>query len=216
MRTSARPNRSWPARRRQSSAWVTLILALALGLAALDPSAASHEDMLIIDDRSSKDYAASSGGRWRLITDGVMGGVSSGSLEIAEVAGRPCLRLRGSVRLENNGGFVQAALDLGEDQALNAADYEGVELEVHGNDEAYNLHLRTRGLWFPWQSYRASFTAQPRWQTVRLPFAEFERHKTRSSLDLTQLARIGIVAIGREFAADLCIARVALYASGGG
>lgn len=168
--------------------------------------------MLIIDDRSTRDFVASSGGQWRLITDGVMGGKSSGSLEPTEIAGRPCLQLRGDVRLDNNGGFLQAALDLGADQSLEGSDYDGLAIEVYGNDETYNLHLRTHGLWLPWQAYRASFKSEPRWHTVRLPFSAFEAYRTRSALDLTQLARIGVVAIGREFKADLCIGGIAMYA----
>jgi len=71
--------------------------------------------------------------------------------------------------------------------------------------------LRTDDVWLPWQSYRASFLAPARWQTVRLPFAEFSGYRIGKKLDLKGLERIGIVAIGRAFAADLCIAELALY-----
>ena len=84
-------------------------------------------------------------------------------------------------------------------------------LEVYGNAEEYNVHLRTDDIWLPWQSYRASFQAPAGWHTVRLPFAEFSGYRISSSLDLEHIERIGIVAIGRAFKADLCVARVALY-----
>jgi hypothetical protein len=64
----------------------------------------------------------------------------------------------------------------------------------------------------PWQSYRQSFVARPEWQTVRLPFAGFEPHRIAAPLDLSTLRRIGIVAIGRAFHADIAIAGVRFHA----
>jgi hypothetical protein len=168
-------------------------------------------DFLTIDDRGSGDYRSTLGTRWRLVTDGVMGGVSRGELLPDSVDGRPCLRLRGEVRLENNGGFVQAALDLSSGPAFDASGWSGLVLDVYGNGEQYNLHLRTSRVWLPWQSYRAAFNAQPRWQKVHLPFTGFTAYRIGAELDLKKLERIGIVAIGRAFRADLCVANIALY-----
>jgi len=167
--------------------------------------------MLIIDDRQWGDFRTRQGTSWRLFTDEVMGGVSEGRLTIDEVDGRPCIRLRGRVRLENRGGFVQAALDLNRAAEVDFSRYGGLLLDVYGNGESYNVHLRTGAVTLPWQSYRASFQAPARWQTVRLPFSRFEPHRIRAPLDVSQLERIGLVAIGRAFSADLCIGHLALY-----
>jgi len=168
-------------------------------------------ERLIIDDRHTGTLGSTSGGTWRLITDGVMGGVSSGTLTLASIDNRGCLRMQGEVRLENNGGFVQAALDIDGATAAKLSGYTGIELDVYGNDEAYNLHLRTDDLWLPWQSYRATFQAPDRWRTLQLPFKEFSAYRTRKALDVTALQRIGVVAIGRAFNADLCIGRLGFY-----
>lgn len=77
-----------------------------------------------------------------------------------EIEGRRCVRLQGKVRLENNGGFIQLALD-----------------------------LQTRGA--PLDVFRPERLAQP--------------------LDRGSLTRLGVVAYGRRFLADLAVARVALY-----
>jgi hypothetical protein len=169
------------------------------------------EEMLLIDDRQNEGIQSKTGSPWRLITDSVMGGVSDGSLSPKSIDGKSCLRLRGTVRLENSGGFIQAALDIGQIQASNASGYQGLMLEVYGNDEQYNIHLRTDDVWLPWQSYRASFQAPARWHTVRLPFEAFTPYRIGKKLDIEHLRRIGIVAIGREFKADLCIGKLALY-----
>jgi len=166
---------------------------------------------LIIDDRGSGTLEAALGPSWYMVMDGVMGGVSSGTLAPASVEQRDCLRLQGDVRLENNGGFVKASLDIEDTTARDAAGYSGIVIEVYGNDEAYSLHLRTGDLWLPWQSYRATFEAPARWQTLQLPFAEFSAYRTSKPLDVTKLERIGVLAIGRAFTADVCIGRIGYY-----
>lgn len=169
------------------------------------------DELLVIQDAQNNKFASVLDKPWRLITDGVMGGVSSGTLKKDTIEGKPCLRLRGDVSLQNNGGFIQAALDIGATPISDASAYQGIRLEVYANNEAYNLHLRTRDVWLPWQSYRASFVAPAKWQTIKLPFSAFDGYRIRKPLDLAHLKRIGIVAIGHEFVADLCIGQLALY-----
>ena len=160
----------------------------------------------VIDDMSFETPQAIGGGRWRLLTDQVMGGVSEGSLDRDVVGGRLALRLRGEVSLENNGGFVQMALDLSPDgAAVDAGRWCGVELDVFGDGHTYNVHLRTDALTRPWQSYRQSFTAPAEWRTVRLPFDGFVAHRTDVPFDPRRLRRIGVVAIGAATAFDLAI-----------
>jgi hypothetical protein len=171
----------------------------------------ASDTLLIIDDFLHGGLRAAIGTDWRVMTDTVMGGVSDGRIEPASFAGRSCLRLSGKVSLENNGGFVQASLDLGTSGALDASGYRGIELDVYGNDESYNLHLRTADTRIVWQSYRAGFHAGPQWQTVRLPFANFQPYRISQPLDLKTLRRLGLVAIGREMRADLCVSRIGLY-----
>jgi len=168
-------------------------------------------ESLIIDNRESGGLVSALGTEWRVVTDGVMGGVSEGTLTPDRAAGRDCLRLSGDVSLRNRGGFIQAVLDLQGTGAFDASGYAGVELEIHGNDEPYNLHLRTADVWLPWQSYRVSFQAPAHWQRVRLPFSAFRGYRISKPLDTSRLRRIGVAAIGRTFRADLCIGSVYLY-----
>ena len=166
-------------------------------------------DTFVIDDRRSGSAASTLGPAWRFFSDGVMGGVSTGSMTTETVSGRPALCLRGQVRLENNGGFVQMALEL--PSLPEAASWRGVELDVLGNGRRYGVHVRTRGMTAPWQAFRASFEAGPAWHTVRLPFYGFEPYRTSGTLEVPSIRRVGIVAIGERFDAEVCIARLALY-----
>ena len=165
----------------------------------------------VIDDRSSGTLTAATGSDWRVVTDQVMGGVSAGTLQPASRLGRPCLLLEGHVRLDNNGGFVQASLSLDDAIAESAATCTGIQLSVCGHGETYNVHLRTLDTHRPWQSYRAGFVAATRWHTLRLPFRDFVPHRIDIPLDPARLRRLGIVAIGRAFRPRLWIGRVALY-----
>jgi len=173
-------------------------------------------DSLTIDDRATGDARSALGTVWRGVTDTVMGGVSSARLVPDAAAGQACLRLTGRVSLENNGGFVQASLDLASDGYLDASAWAGVEITVYGNGETYNVHLRTADTRLVWQSYRASFQAPAHWQTLHLPFSVFQPHRLDAPLDTRRLKRIGLVGIGREFDVDLCVAGVRLYAAGAG
>lgn len=189
------------------------------GLAALTLCATSTEAMStapstapVIDDLSRLHPEAANGSRWALFTDGVMGGVSRGVMTREPVAGRSALRMRGDVSLDNNGGFVQIALDLDAGaRPFDASGFVGIELEVCGPAESYGLHLRTPDLTRPWQSYRQSFQTSPQWSRVRLPFSGFEAYRTDAPLDLRRLRRLGLVAIGRAFQADLAVASIRFH-----
>ncbi len=192
------PSRRFPAKR----------LLSILGALAVSALAA---DTLLIDDFGTAGGPSRLGTPWRLVTDGVMGGVSAGALSRAEIDGRSALCLQGEVSLENNGGFVQAALDLAPEGYLDASTYTGIRLVVRGNGESYNLHLKTADVRLPWQSYRSIVPTGPRWREIRLPFGGFEPHRISVPLDTAGLRSLGLVAIGRAFAADFCVAEIGLY-----
>lgn len=191
------------------------------GPIVLPATAARGQDVsMLIDDFGDTDLISTRGTRWRAVSDQVMGGISDASISHAIVDGRPCLRLSGDVRLENNGGFVQAALDLqphggspGEcrGDTFDASGYTGLRLCVRGNGEQYSLHLRTPDNVRPWQSYRAHFTAGADWQTIDLPFEAFRPHRLEAPLDVARLRRIGLVAIGRAFHAELAVCAMQFY-----
>ena len=168
---------------------------------------------MLIHDVSNRSLTSELGTHWRAVSDRVMGGVSDATIALDVIEGRSCLRLTGDVRLENDGGFIQASLDLAaKDGTFDASAYRGIRLVIRGNGERYGLHLRTSDTRRPWQSYRAQFLGGPTWQTVDLPFTEFTPHRLETALDLKQLRRLGLVAIGRAFFADLAVAEISVYA----
>ncbi len=184
---------------------IVLLIAATVGVGAAG-------DTMLIDDFPRKDFVSTLGTQWRAVSDRVMGGVSQAAIAHETVDGHSCLRLRGDVRLDNNGGFIQVALDLAPSgHSLDASGYSGIRLLVRANSEQYALHLRTPDAKRPWQSYRAHFHAGTAWETIDLPFDAFVPHRLEAKLDTRNLTRLGLVAIGRAFSADLMIARVSLY-----
>ena len=75
-----------------------------------------------------------------MISDRVMGGISQGTMRREAVDGRPALRIEGDVSLENNGGFLQIALDLARGgRTVDAGGWIWIETDALGNGKRVSL-----------------------------------------------------------------------------
>ena len=167
---------------------------------------------MLIDDFTDKGLLNKLDSKWRGVSDQVMGGISEASISYSVKDGCYSLRMTGNVRLENDSGFIQAVLDLAPlGDTFDASGFSGVPIVVRGNGEKYSVHLRTPDNVRPWQSYRSHFTAGSDWETIDLPFETFVPHRLDAPLDKTRFRRIGLVAIGRPFYADLAVSELAFY-----
>lgn len=102
---------------------------------------------------------------WRIVNDGVMGGVSSSSLLLTE-AGHG--QFSGRVSLANNGGF--ASIQLNTAVAL-APERKFILLRVKGDGKEYEFRLK--GEVGQYASYVHPFSTSGAWETIRLPISEF-------------------------------------------
>jgi hypothetical protein len=148
---------------------------------------------------------------WEYVADTVMGGISTGEVRQELVAGRQAAHLTGHVSLENSGGFIQMAFDLAQGDVMDASAWQGIEIEARGLGTGYEMRLRTDQLERPWQSFRAAFDVADDWQTLRLPWRNFEARKTDKTLDPARLRRIGILAYGQEMQADVAVSVIRLF-----
>ncbi|MCX7719295.1 MAG: CIA30 family protein [Candidatus Sumerlaeaceae bacterium] len=188
------------------------VLAALLALSASAHAQSPTTGTLLVDDFSRSDGLTALGTQWRNFTDQVMGGISTQQVTRETIAGRPALRLRGDVRLENNGGFVMVRADLAPaGRPLDAGDYKGVRITARGNGETYYVHLRTTSLLFPWQFYAAPFQTTDEWQTIDLPFADFAPESTRARFNPRRLTSIAVVGMKKAFQADVAVARLEFY-----
>lgn len=149
---------------------------------------------------------------WEFVPDAVMGGISDGDMMRETYRGREATVLRGGVSLDNNGGFIQIAFNLRSDgTGVDASSWDGIALDLCGNGETYDIRLRTDQLTRPWQSFRTEVQTMRQWQSVRFPFDTVVAHKTEATFDRRSLRRIGILAISREFRAEIAVAGARFY-----
>jgi len=173
--------------------------------------AAQAEETFLIDDFSDS-IRASNGAHWQYFSDTVMGGVSQGTARYGLVEKRPALELSGSVSLDNNGGFIQVALDLKTSgEPMDAEDATGIAVRLCGDGGSYAINLRSTDTQRPWQSYRCPVHSTANWKTHYLPFATFAAHRIAQDLNVHRLRRIGLIAIGDPGPARVAISRLALY-----
>jgi monofunctional biosynthetic peptidoglycan transglycosylase len=103
---------------------------------------------------------------WLVINDGVMGGVSQGSVRPTENGTGV---FSGVLSLENRGGFASVRAVVGR-RDLSA--FGGLEIRVRGDGRTYQLRVRTDDR-YDGIAYRADFaTVAGEWTTTRIPFAE--------------------------------------------
>ena len=170
----------------------------------------TSDSIYLIDDFSGD--LSTMGNPWRSFSDRVMGGVSKGSHGFEILEGRRCIRLRGEVSLENQGGFVQVAHSLEKGRRpFDASQYQGIRVSTLGNGETYYIHLRTTQTGLPWQYYQAPFKTSSQWKDVEIPFDRFVPENINRVLDPSRLTRIAIVAAKKAFKADVAVARLEFY-----
>lgn len=168
-------------------------------------------DSFVIDDRSTKNFVSTFGSIWKLVTDEVMGGISFGELSLQNIEGIECLCMSGNVSTDNNGGFIQMTLDLMQKKPFDASQFDGIEVLIMGNNERYNIHLKTTELIQPWQSYRFTFLTNSKWQKLRIPFSDLIYHRTDIKFRRDKIRRLSFAATGRNFDAKLILASIKFY-----
>ena len=142
-----------------------IAVGVALGAAAVFAAASETGDGT---SRPLFDFTAADAAQgWRAVNDGVMGGVSTGTVHITK---EHALRFAGTLSLENNGGFASI---WSAGRARDLRDFDGLHVRVRGDGRRYWSTMRTD---FPIAagSYRREFGTTPEtWIEVFLPFAEY-------------------------------------------
>lgn len=101
---------------------------------------------------------------WRIVNDGVMGGISQ-----SRVTETPDgLRFAGTLSLENNGGFASARRSIG--QQVNGL--ASIVMRVRGDGRRYQLRLRQDNNW-DGVAWRQEFDTSDQWQHVTFDVNDF-------------------------------------------
>ena len=159
-------------------------------------------------------FSSDSYRHWQFVSDGVMGGLSTGKLTFEKDGEVDFARLTGDVTTENNGGFIQFRANVSFDKTGDQGQMiKGVRLTGRGNGAKYFIHFRTSDNRRPSDYYSAEFQTGLEWNSIDLPFSKFKRSRFDNSILLSgnKIQSMGIVAYGREHIADVSISKIEFY-----
>ena len=122
---------------------------------------ARSEEIVIFD--FEKDSAKTA---WRVVNDGVMGGLSESDFQTSQGHGI----FSGIVSLDNNGGFASVR------SSIKPTEIEGcnnIFMRILGDGKRYKFTIRTNGN-FDGVNYQQSFsTVKGEWKLIKLPLNKF-------------------------------------------
>jgi len=164
---------------------ITLLMGLPVSSITLGAAANSVTEF----DKSDSDSLS-----WRVVNDGVMGGLSKGNFG---VSGEGILTFRGMLSLENNGGFSSIRTEKVE---LDLSDADGLLVRAKGDGRTYQMRFGTdarfRGMEV---SFMAEFrTKKGEWVEVKIPFTNFKGSFRGMKLkdevfDPSKISRVGLL-----------------------
>ena len=154
--------------------------------------------------------------KWRIVNDGVMGGLSQSSISTSPDGG---LIFKGNVSLDNNGGFASVRSAAIEEEM---GSYDGIELIFTGDGKRYICTLRTDTN-FDGISHQSSFnTIEGKEQRILIPFEDFDptwrgrRLSESNRMKPDEISSIGfMISDKQEGAFQLEIKSISAYRSDG-
>lgn len=147
-----------------------------------------------------KDFSSTeTSGEWRIVNDGVMGGLSQSTFTINSDG---TATFKGNVTPENNGGFASVRTMIDMDDKM---DFEGALVRVKGDGNIYSLRFRTNRS-FDGISYQAKFrTEKDTWKEFMIPFSEFtpvwrgQRVSGQPELTSEDIEQMGFLIADKQF-----------------
>jgi len=148
---------------------------------------------LEIDFGKNKD-----GQDWRIIDDGVMGGLSKGSRSLGEDA----MIFKGEVSLENNGGFSSLRSSY---QDFDLSKYEKVVIRLKAKGQILAFTMSVDRRWYmPYFKQQIHLDSE-NWEVIELPFSEFKTYRIGeqvdydfSETDAKKVIRIGFITDSKK------------------
>jgi len=122
-----------------------------------------NDDNLLLNSALMK-----SENQWRIVNDGVMGGLSTSK---AIVNNDNKIVFSGNVSLENNGGFASLRSPV---KDYNFEKFSGIEIKIKGDGNLYSMSMKET-TYFNGYFYTSTFeTKKDEWIVVQIPFNEFK------------------------------------------
>lgn len=136
---------------------------------------------------------------WKIVNDGVMGGLSQGFLTTNKDG---VLTFKGALSLDNNGGFSSIRTD---QLKHDLSAYKGVKIRVRGDDRTYQLRFTTDARYRGREiSFKAEFVAAAnKWSEITIPFSKFTGsfrgiELPKASFDPAMVRRISLLIADKK------------------
>ena len=101
---------------------------------------------------------------WRVVDDGVMGGLSQGKLQVDDEGHGV---YSGTVSTENNGGFSSLRYRF---STMEVSENQSVVLRIKGDGKKYQFRVKDKASQY--HSYIYTFDTSGDWETIKIPLAE--------------------------------------------
>ena len=137
-------------------------LSIILAVMIMNNSILLNEDNILLNALLMKTE-----NQWRIVNDGVMGGLSSSKAIVKEDK----IIFSGNVSLENNGGFASLRSPV---KDYNFSEFKGLELKLKTDGKLYSISMKETS-YFTGYFYTKSFeTKKDEWVVIEIPFDEFK------------------------------------------
>ncbi len=132
--------------------------------------------------------------QWFVTLDGVMGGLSTGTLEQTNES----IILKGKISLENNGGFASMRTPY---KDFDLSGYKTVTIRYRSTGQDFALTLnKYKRFWRPQYKTNLPMT-QGAWKTITCNFTDFDTYRLNDKLeghpeedDLANIIRLGLIS----------------------
>ena len=124
--------------------------------------------------------------QWRIVNDFVMGGISKSEFLVDQNNGV----FRGSVSLENNGGFAMVKYTF---PKINIADFSKIKISLKGDTKNYQVRIKENST--QKHSYIHPFKATNEWQDIEFILQDFIPMYRGRKMELTNFQENSISEI---------------------
>jgi hypothetical protein len=156
--------------------------------------------MFITQDNLGKiDFGNNKAGKdWQIVNDDVMGGRSQSKILLTNNS----LLFKGSVSLENNGGFASIRAPWGK---YDLSKYTTMTMRCRGTARQFAVTMQNESVFYR-PNFKYFFTPNPEeWQTFELQLADFKAHQmgrvtgeTIAAEQLAEIIRFGIILYDKQ------------------
>lgn len=127
--------------------------------------------MVLFDFNTDSDVS-----KWKIVDDGVMGGLSNGNFKLNEEGHGV---FSGTISLENNGGFSSLRYQT---ETLDVSKYTKAILKIRGDGKKYQFRIKSNKS--DYASYIYEFKTSENWMTVEVPFEKMVPQFRGRKLDM--------------------------------